>query len=237
MFEAFHALMMTYAFVSSRRNPLLKMKGVNPATLSYGLVQYAWFPRVIVTMLMAIRDLARQYGWEAVAQELTRNLGEELGTETYGVPHNVLFTRILEEECGLDSPMEKSASTSKFISGMFHQLLSGDRIHALGTVYALETTACPELLVVVKMITHLRKQKGHKNPGAFSPNTQNFFDMHINIWEPGHSEGLRLASEPLLTSDDARTSFEHGFKAVLDIMETWWEELADETSRLGQMSH
>lgn len=228
---------MTCAFVSTRKNPLLKVKGMSETTLAYGLVQYSWFPRAIVTMLLAIRDLARRYGWDAVASELTRNLGEELGTETNGIPHNVLFTRILEQECGLESEAEKSTATLKFVTSMFTQLLSGDRLHALGAVYALETTARPELLVVVKIITNLRKWQGHKKPGNFNQATQKFFDMHVNTWEPGHSEGLRLAAEPILNSDEARASFENGFRAVLIIMETWWQELADEASRLGQMSH
>ncbi len=238
MFETLQTLMLTYAFLSARRNPVLVDGRNSSEVLSYSLTQYANFPRTIVLMLLSFRDLARQYGWAEVAVELTRNIGEELGTETNGVTHYALLVQALAEECGLDvEDAQKSNATAKFISNIFSSLLSGDRFSALGSVYALEATARPELLVVVKIITNLRKSHGHPNPGKFSATAQNFFDLHVNIWEPGHSEGLRLAAEPLLTTSEASASFETGFRSVLTIMETWWQELADEASRIGQMSH
>ena len=228
MFEKLTQMMLTRLFVSARTNPVM-MQGRG---LEYVLFQYSLFPKVIVKMLTMIRDRVRQEGWIEVDRELTRNIGEELGTESDGMQHYHMLVEALSNECGILVPgTNASKATSTFISEMFALLSHENVFVSLGAVYAIETTASPELRVVIKLITMIRRLQGVKNPGNFGEMAKKFFEMHVCTWEPGHEEGLRTAAAPILTSPEVCAHFEQGFTVVLDTMETWWKELALEASR------
>src|SRR3989338_4576011 len=147
------AMRTEYHSVNSK-NPVARgLKSISTQGLQNAISQYIFLPRNIVPFLYLARDKARADGWKEVADELTRNMGEELGTETNGVTHYDMLLKGLSEgidttlECSLRE-LQPSLATKVFIEGM-EAIMNGSRApHVLGGTYALESSAVPELGIV-----------------------------------------------------------------------------------------
>lgn len=170
--------------------------------------------------------------WTEVKEELRRNLNEELGSGTNGISHQELLETLLGKELGIEVRVPWNEVTKNFISSLLLEFHKRPSNYAAGMIYALEATACPELLVVAEII-NLTAQKQVvdlaklKDPSGQKLNKvetlQGFLAAHTLEFEVGHESGLRTALEYVVNDWD---QFEYGFYRVLNLMQIWWEGLA-----------
>lgn len=222
-------MMGQYLAVHTEKNPLhVGLSTLTTEQNKYILSQYTIFPRKIISFLMIARKVANNNGWKKVSEELTRNIGEELGTQSGGISHYKMLVKGLAD--GIDPQLEKklfslkpSPATKKFIADMEAAVSTDDVSFALGATYALEASAVPELIIVKNAVNKLFIDVTGKpmQEGTL----KNFFIMHLDSWEPGHEEGLRETTDLYLQNPD---NFSKGFHAVMKAMDEWWISLADE---------
>ena len=217
-----------YVAVNSERNPIV-VGDLDQDRLANVLAQYTLFPANIVNFLYTARDNIRSHGWEEVDIELTRNIGEELGTESKGITHYELLLKGLDQTLGVylkeTSPSE---STRNFIGDMKGNVGNENSAFVLGSVYAMECSAIPELEIVKGLIKDLARMKNGNRD--LSPLLEGFFTDHIGDWEVGHEAGLRRASQKYIQNESQYLQFENGFKDTMTGMDRWWNGLSREAS-------
>ena len=214
-------LIHNYVAFSSTENPVVGiLNQTSFAQIAYVMQQYSIFPKELVYFTELAIEKALEAGWNAVAQELKQNIAEEMGSSTQGVSHYTLLAQGLEE--GLGIPVKNitpSLTTSKLLRTM--QLVFNRKpAYVLGATYAIEATSIPELSLVMQLVEWLLE-------GAIPKNLQYFFNKHLNEWEPEHEEGLRTSVAAYIQPEQFE-EFEAGFRAIIDAMEIWWQELAQE---------
>ena len=227
MLDSVKEKMTMYVAVSHDKNPVAqRLSKLNEQQLDFVVGQYCIFPRTIVSMLGTARD-SLAASMPAVSVELERNIGEETGTETDGKTHYEILTKAIDDTLGLKIKQTMpTKSTKAFVSGMRSALADGNAEYIFGAVYALETTAIPELEIVRKVV---EKGASLKEKGL-TEQMRDFFDTHINDFEIGHQEGLRDAGRDYIdmTKPSAKTDCIRGFEQVMKTMDEWWTSLAHE---------
>jgi hypothetical protein len=228
IFAELHAIMMTL-FTCLKVNTNVASCSKEEINLSRVLMQYSLFPKNIVSMLDEARKVAKLRGWGSVEAELNRNIGEELGSDSSGVPHYLLLASAMRQEFDLEIwTAVPETATDRFIDSMRSALRDANPFYVMGVTYALECTAVPELQVVIHLVQYLASQRDN---ATLHPETVSFFDRHLGVWEPGHEAELKKAIDPYLTNEMVKTeSFKSGFLQVMHIMERWWHELTREAS-------
>lgn len=218
--------------VNKDRNPVYTgRKGMGEDQLIYVLGQYSKFPENIPYFLFAARDSARRAGWATVDTELTRNIGEELGTETEGATHYRMFVSGFDETLHLDiSGIAAKSATNSFISSMMKSMKNSDTAYVAGAAYATESSAVPELGILVELTKDLAELRTGSR--ELSPRFQRFFDNHTDIWEVGHENKLRDACRDYITNQSQRAKFKGGFESVMKTMDYWWKGLYAETRKI-----
>lgn len=225
------AMIDDHVAVNPKTNPVaVRLGGMVPDTIAYVIQQYAFFPRSIVSLLYSARAAVRVAGWAEVDRELTRNLGQELGSETEGIPHSEMLLQGIEKGLGLRGVRETTPGpgTRKFVTVM-KQLFAPEHTVAYigGAAYALEASAVPEIDIVRDIIEHFRILQGLS--GGDYDALARFFDAHRTVWEPSHEAGLRRAYRTRLEDIERRQCFATGFHAVMASMDHWWRALAAES--------
>lgn len=224
-----HSMMRNYKMFMRNSNPALRVADHSIDRLTYVLGQYSILPREIMTLLSLAHTRAEKAGWLAVTRELERNLAEERGRDTDGHSHYEILVSGAKRDFGIDlGAVDGKDATRAFIERILTNLRNPDPRFALGTAYALEATAVPELRIVLELIQRLSlaRQMG------IGEELQDFFDRHLELWEPGHEAGLRLASTKYMKSEEDRHIFTHGFFLALYQMEAWWQGMANEAREL-----
>jgi hypothetical protein len=225
-----------YVSVDPEKNPVacaLDSLGVDQ--LKYVIGQYAHFPKHIVSFLFSARDKARASGYIDVSNELTRNAGEELGTESQGVTHYEMLLTGLGNELGKKTEqmlrtMGASKSTTHFVNSISKELAKSDIAYVMGAMYVIESSAVPELRIIKHMADTLTSQMTG-NQMILDPYLSKFFEMHLGTWEPGHEEGLRVIIPKYLMEESEKAAFEKGFRKVMSIMDEWWQGLYEEATQ------
>lgn len=222
-----------FVAVDPERNPVAaKLETGTKSWIGHVIDQYTLFPRAIVSMLYAARDGARNNGWRDLDVELTRNMGEELGTETKGVPHAEMLVRGVESALGRKSvrATKPNPSTARFLDAMARTFGSDeDVVRLAGATYALEASAVPELRIVWRVVNRYIELDGQTREGH--EELVWFFDSHLEVWEPGHEAGIRDAGRRHFGHDGGeRAKFEASFRDVLKHMDDWWIGLASEAA-------
>ncbi len=223
-YQKLHERMMTdFTCLSLRHNPVLHAC-TSAAARRKALEQYSLFPKEIVRLLILARNAARTSGCTKLANELTRNIGEELGTETNGTTHYQLLGHALHNEIALDvGQVQPETATATFLSAVQKHLAQTPLSGVFGAVYAMEVSAVPELRVVLRLLKQLKAQT---LPGKLGKDATEFFRLHLAVWEPGHARGLRAVESEVLRTPADHEVFEQSFFAVIAAMETWWHNLA-----------
>ncbi|QLE52091.1 DUF3865 domain-containing protein [Nostoc sp. C057] len=210
-----------YVAFSITENPVVKiLSQVSFAQIAYVMQQYSIFPKELVGFTELARQKALAAGWNSVAQELKENIAEEMGSTTQGISHYTLLAEGLEE--GLGVPVKNtmpSIATFKLLRTM--QSVFDKQIHyVLGAIYAIEATSIPELTLIVQLLDWLLE-------GAMPKDLEYFFSKHLNEWEIEHEAGLRTCLATYIQPEEFG-EFAAGFRAMIDAMQVWWQELAQE---------
>ncbi|NQZ84723.1 MAG: DUF3865 domain-containing protein [Nanoarchaeales archaeon] len=217
-----------YICVNLKENPFSKnINSLNKKQIEYVLKQYSIFPKHIVSFLETVRNKSEDNKFKKIVVELTRNIGEELGTQTHGITHYDLLIQGVKEEFNLNiSKIDSEESTFQFLANMRKTFSNKNIFHTLGAIYATELSAKPELLIVYKLINkYSRIIKSKKIDDGM---LKSFFDMHISVWEPGHEQELYKACKNYVKTKEDLEEFEKGFKEVLSTMDVWWTGLYNE---------
>ncbi|MBI4895609.1 MAG: DUF3865 domain-containing protein [Candidatus Aenigmarchaeota archaeon] len=196
--------------------------------LIYIVQQYSWFPRNIVGFLGNSKAVANRYNvsWLEVVNELSRNICEELGSDTKGISHYNLLKDGLREELSIDIECEPRSATYAFLSYLYSQKENSEVI--AGATYACESSAVPELVVVKRVLDRLSVLSNGRELSRDGI-LQKFFDKHLGKWEPGHEQGLLKAYEIYIKKQHQLEDFEHGFRSMLTEMDLWWYGMYSES--------
>lgn len=214
-------LIQDYMAFSSTENPVVKiLTQTNFAQIAYVMQQYSIFTKELVSFTELAKQKALTVRWNDVVQELQENIAEEMGSTTQEISHYILLAEGLEE--GLGVPVKNtmpSVATSKLLRTM-QSVFEQQPTYVMGATYAIEATSIPELTLIVQLIEWLLE-------GAMPNNLQYFFSKHLNEWELEHEAGLRTSLAAYIQPEKFG-AFAAGFRAMIDAMETWWQELAQE---------
>jgi hypothetical protein len=242
------SLQSAHPCLQQRANPVLsgllrgRIRGAQGVQI---LEQYSLLPANIVSILSAMGN--RLAEWDNVTEELRRNVDEEKGTGTSGIPHFVILKRGLKRELGVNvDEVVPNAGTSCFLDGLRRAIADQTPAFVAGMAYALEDSALPELEIVALAINASARALGQCGdvirPSAMSSRAhceqlratkdasnytlEDFFVVHLQDFEVGHKKGLSdTIAEYLRNAADA-ADFACGFEYVLKAMDEWWEGLA-----------
>lgn len=176
-----------------------------------------------------------------VREELARNIAEEQGSRTNGIPHRELLAKLFLQEFQISTFAPWSEGTLDFHVALLTELKSkaSSPEYVAGMIYALEATARLELEMVSDIINayagykvvDIVKALGDPSrlakllPGEIT-SLEDFIVLHITQFEFGHESGLRNTLEPFICTNIP--AFTAGFEFVLDQMDKWWATLARE---------
>lgn len=233
------------------RNPVVARVAavdLDPKSLAEVLRQYTCsLPRDITRLLgAAAQSFPAKSG---VRAELVRNIREEGGSETGGIPHVKLLELLLIAELRITHSTQASPATVTFLSRLHSEMRTGAWV-ALGQAYALEASAVPELaLIICPAMNAYARMVGLPIPisieflgsikraspvirsrdEAIRMSLANWMSMHIHGFEVGHRNRLRTEIIAASLDQDAQSiaDFRHGFLHVLDCMDAWWDALAN----------
>lgn len=210
-----------YVAFSITENPVVKiLSQASFAQIAYVMQQYSIFPKKLVGFTELARRKALGAGWNGVAQELQENIDEEMGSTTGGISHYTLLADGLEEGLGVAvKNTMPSVATSKLLKTVL-SLFDHQVDYVLGATYAIEVTSIPELTLIVKLVNWLHE-------GAMPKDLQYFFSKHLDEWEIEHEAGLRTSVAAYIQPEEFG-EFAAGFRAMIDAMQVWWQELAQE---------
>jgi Domain of Unknown Function with PDB structure (DUF3865) len=210
-----------YVAFSITENPVVKIfSQASFAQIAYVMQQYSIFPKELVGFTELARRKALGAGWNGVAQELQKNIDEEMGSTTGGISHYTLLADGLEEGLGVAvKNTMPSVATSKLLRTVL-SLFNHQVDYVLGATYAIEATSIPELTLIVKLVNWLHE-------GEMPKDLEYFFSKHLDEWEIEHEAGLRTSVAAYIQPEEFG-EFAAGFRAMIDAMQVWWQELAQE---------
>ena len=226
-----YALESDFIAVNEYKNPIMK----NIETLSHKqklrvLSQYSIFPKNIISMLVSATYTLSYFSWENVVEELTQNVSEEMGwgdgqIAQFKLPHYTILRKVFMDCFELDINLVRpNTSTSLFIENVKEVLNSGEPEFVCGGVYALESSAIPELSIVKKMVISALQDLQKDSPQLML----DFFDWHVNDIEIAHRDRLLDMVNKHIKDDQGWVAFESGFREVMTIMDNWWTGLSQE---------
>ncbi len=213
--------------VNPLQNPIAThLAAFSVPQLTHILAQYCQaLPQHIVALLKNTRDTASKNGWKDISIELTRNIGEELGTQTGGITHYALLTHGAKEELNIEiESISVKPYTRAFIQSLNAITQNENVNYATGAIYACESSAVPELRIVQQLVIRLAQEKNGRGISKGSI-LEDFFDRHLSIWEPGHEDGIRKACPPYMNDSKQLADFEKGFRDTMNTMDAWWGQL------------
>jgi hypothetical protein len=233
--------MLSNICVNALSNPCVKA-GLSASQQLYILGQYTNFPRNIVRFFAEATYNFAYAGYNQIADEMITNLNEELGNYLRHTddghaeipqmrgPHYTNLRCGIKEGLGIDiKSVEPSNTTELFISTMMELVSAEDPAQVAGTVYALESTANPELIIVQSIADNIFKEKDKKVPKGLKL----FFEEHIGSIEPTHKIELQRKCLEYVRSQDELFSFDKGFRGTIEVLNNLWAGLYQESHSLN----
>ncbi len=229
------AMLNEYHCVNYTNNPVMKKEEIIDSTCLTSLIfQYSLLPKNIISFFITALYNLNFHGWKDISKELTRNLNEELGQPLENddneehekflyKPHYVILREGIIN--GLNKDIKQATpkeATNNFLYSIKHLLDNDNPSIVGGAVYALESSAIPELQIIYCLTTKLFKLNDRQMPDAL----KEFFLFHIDEIEIGHRDRLADTCSKYVHSTNDIKSFEIGFREVLMMMDTWWTELS-----------
>jgi len=226
--ERLNRIMLDHAFLTTE-NPVLK----NFLFSDFGKKEGVWVIQQYFSLVRMIVDYLglalRSIPYDEVKRELRRNIAEEQGSRTHGVPHRDLFARLLKEEMRIEAFAPMSEATLEFHINLLNHFRCDRPGYTAGMIYALEASAAPEFLVVARILNYCAKREVVHIDGLRERQVseirclEDFVVMHVVDFEKGHEAGLRKAVTKFNPDPE---NFEEGFFWVIKCMERWWNALS-----------
>lgn len=219
------ALIEDFVSVNEYRNPITK----ELQSLSYDqklsiLGQYSIFPKNIISMLVAAAYSLSNDSWAHVVKELIQNINEEMGLgngqiEKFSLPHYIILRKIFKDSFNVDiNSVNPTKETAEFVENIKNILSSSSPEIVCGAVYALESSAVPELSLVKSIVVSALEERSLQCSSLM----MDFFDWHINDIEVGHRDRLLEMADLEINTEKEWVMFERGFRSVMTVMDKWW---------------
>lgn len=200
--------------------------------LAFIIKEYSGFSNAAIHMFLEAR--IRNH-WPALKQEIIRNMDEEMGELTRGIPHLELMRYGYRVELGLETDgFPLSGITSAFINRMNSLFCDRDNTYLAGVLLAFEGTAAEEFRIVDRILHRYKEMLGDElRPQSL---TWHYIAGHVlpqgsegqTDPEVDHGRGMIEAIGISLTGADLKPMAQ-GFLAVCLELSIWWERLASET--------
>lgn len=196
------------------QNPILKRSDLHPSEIVWALKEYSQFSGEAIHMLIDAR--LHIYEWNRLAREIDRNVEEEKGSQTGGVPHLEIMREGYINGMGFDpTKHDPSSITKRFLHRMRHLFRQKNNPHIAGALLAFESVANPEFHAIDEL---------YKLSGAEENKEMRSYINGHKEFEIGHKDGLVKAIEPYITAPRYE-EFAAGYLEVCAIMSEWWTEL------------
>lgn len=219
-----------FGSLNTATNPaVINLPHWDEADLKFLVQEYSAFSNESIHMF---HDATMRLEWDDVKREIARNLAEEMGELTNGIPHLELMRRGYREELGVETDdIECSLCTASFLERMRNIFRSDDNSFLGGALLAFEATATPEFKGVEAILRSLKARQG----GEITPDslTGRYISGHVadpltpENHEDDHYRGMRDAIGQYIKHENAGR-FIQGFVAVCTALNLWWEQLCIE---------
>jgi hypothetical protein len=199
--------------------------------LRFIITEYSGFSNAAVHMLFEARIRNR---WTALGEEIERNIDEEMGILTGGVPHLELMRHGYRTELGIETEKQVyTAVTDEFIKRMHGLFKNSNNAFLAGVLLAFEGVAVEEFRIVEEVLRHyMRREGGDITPSSV---TGRYIAGHVgpdagnlaNDPEMDHFMGIvdAVGSSVEPREFDALT---YGFLSVCLELCHWWDQIAVE---------
>ena len=205
-----------------KQNPIVKrLNTLDPRDVLWAVKEYSQFSNEAIHMLLDAR--VRTHEWKKLAEEIDRNIEEEKGKETLGIPHLEIMRRGYRLSFEFDvNNYEASEITKSFLHSMRKIFKTKDNAFQSGALLAFESVSIPEFYVLDSLV---EKCENHLHTPKRNEYTAEYIKGH-KFFEIGHREGLLNAIEGYIKTDQA-TDFATGYLAVCVTLSNWWNGLND----------
>jgi hypothetical protein len=197
--------------------------------VAFVLLDYSRWLRETIRLFM---DMRWRIEFEGVQEEIDRNLEEELGATTSGVPHLQLMRRGFRSDLQLDTDTHRESPVTRQLLDSVRDIFDqAGQAFLCGALLAFEFVATEEFKVIQLLIQRRTRDIG----GTLAPTSpvRAYVSAHIALDsaqrhpEDRHFEALDTAIGAYVGDKD-RAEFGQGFLAVCFALETWWDALASE---------
>ncbi|HVG17941.1 MAG TPA: DUF3865 domain-containing protein [Blastocatellia bacterium] len=211
-------------------NPVMtNLDAWNADDLAFLLVEYSGWLNETIHIFLEAR--IRIY-WESVRKEIERNVGEEMGDLTAGVPHLELMRQGYFKDLGVETDnADHSLITKDFINKMRQVFKHKDNAFLAGALLGFEAVATEEFKVANTFLRRRKTLLGSEiGTGSL---TGIYIAGHVSAEGEGvhpedlHSEGMRQSIEPHINAQNIHKFIKGFFSTCLNI-NIWWERLAVE---------
>jgi hypothetical protein len=205
---------------------------LGPGDVRYLIQEYSVFSNAAIHMFLEARIRNR---WPALTREIVRNMDEEMGVLTGGVPHLELMRHGYRVELGIETEdILPSVTTRGFVDRLTRLFRVPDNLFLAGVLLAFEGTAVDEFQIVEALLRgygeHIDVRigpqdltgvyvAGHVAPCGSEPGSNP---------EDAHFQGMIDAIENEVGTADLR-ALKRGFLGVCLELSRWWEQLAVDT--------
>jgi hypothetical protein len=213
------------------KNPVIEfLHKFSSPQLRFIIEQYTVFSNAAIHMFLEARI---RNGWASLTEEIVRNMNEEMGVLTAGIPHLELMRRGYLIELGIETDaVVPTAGTHDFIRRMNSLFCSHDNTFLAGALLAFEATAVEEFRMVA---TILRRYKGLLG-GAIEPESLTGRYIAGHVAEEGgdraddpemeHHLGMVKAIGDNVVGSGGLRRLSRGFLSVCLELNRWWEQVA-----------
>jgi hypothetical protein len=219
--------------LTQERNPVnANLYSWSQQQLAYIIQEYSGFSNAAIHMFLEAR--IRNH-WPTLAKEIARNMDEEMGILTRGIPHLELMRHGYRVELGIETDgLRYSALTEDFITRMNDLFRARDNANLAGVLLAFETTAVDEFRIVERILRRYKEMVGGEI--AAESLTGEYIAGHVvpgasdvdNDPEMDHCLGM-MRAVGVDAPDQTLQPVVRGFLSVCLELNRWWEQLACET--------
>lgn len=197
-------------------NPIIRrLDYLSKKEIEWVIKEYSQFSNEAIHMLLDAR--IRVHEWTELAKEIDRNIEEEKGSKTDGVPHLEIMRKGYLSGIDFDVNDYQSSEATKILLTFLKRIFrKKENAYLAGALLAFESVSISEFYVLDALVS---KRKAYNNYLCA------YIDGHKHF-EIGHKEGLMKAIEQYIGPEE-RVAFSDGYLHVCGTLSRWWDGLSN----------
>ena len=203
-------------------NPIVKdIEKLSLQDLRTVIQNYSGFSNFAIHCLL---DAAiRTFEWKLLQKEVIRNIEEELGSSTDGVPHLAMMRYGYLKDLKIETDrIFYRPHTEQFFFELKSIFNQNNTAKLAGALCAFESTAIPEFHIMDAVIQKfLTKQEKTLNPES---QTALYIQGHKQF-ELEHEQGLLDVCALYILTPEQQEDFQQGFESVVEALSCWWRSM------------